>query len=267
MEDNLRFSKHKEIKGKTAYDRYNNYDAIEVPFTDAIPGDYDGMMGVPITFLDKYSPDQFEIMGYEYSDELRTKNYPVKFKSTRRVEEHRNKAERRLRYQSRPGTIEPDLLYRERRVFRRPVQAALHPPPRAAHKGEKEVKTTLEPTSPSPTSAMVLFTTNWRAKGCSGWAGSSPFNRSTSGTISMPKAAARGRRRSFESLLKGYPLGLDLFQQSRRGQVRGAWTASNGSPVSDGSLRTSSRSWITAIRRTSTACPPTNKPRFGTLNC
>src|SRR5450756_1038140 len=61
MEDNLRFSKHKEIKGKAAYDRYDNYDAIEVPFTDAIPGDYDGMMGVPITFLDKYSPEQFEI--------------------------------------------------------------------------------------------------------------------------------------------------------------------------------------------------------------
>lgn len=63
MEDNLRFSKHKEIKDKAAYDRYDNYDAIEVPFTDAIPSDYDGMMGVPITFLDKYNPDQFEILG------------------------------------------------------------------------------------------------------------------------------------------------------------------------------------------------------------
>ena len=63
MQDNLRFSKHKQIKGKTAYDRYDNFDAIEVPFTDAIPSDYDGMMGVPITFLDKYNPDQFEIVG------------------------------------------------------------------------------------------------------------------------------------------------------------------------------------------------------------
>jgi hypothetical protein len=63
MEENLRFSKHKEIKGRAAYDRYANYDAIEVPFTDAIPSDYDGAMGVPITFLDKYSPDQFEILG------------------------------------------------------------------------------------------------------------------------------------------------------------------------------------------------------------
>lgn len=63
VDDNLRFSKHKEIKGKAAYERYENYDAIEVPFTDAIPSDYDGVMGVPITFLDKYSPDQFEIVG------------------------------------------------------------------------------------------------------------------------------------------------------------------------------------------------------------
>jgi len=63
MEENLRFSKHKELRGKAAYDRYDNYDAIEVPFTDAIPSDYDGVMGVPITFLDKYNPDQFEIVG------------------------------------------------------------------------------------------------------------------------------------------------------------------------------------------------------------
>ena len=63
MADNLKFSKHKEIKGKVEYDRYENYDAIEVPFTDAIPSDYEGVMGVPITFLDKYSPEQFEIIG------------------------------------------------------------------------------------------------------------------------------------------------------------------------------------------------------------
>ena len=63
MADNLRFSKHKELKGKTAYDHYDNYDAIEVPFTDAIPLDYDGVMGVPISFLDKYCPEQFEILG------------------------------------------------------------------------------------------------------------------------------------------------------------------------------------------------------------
>ena len=60
MEENLKYSKHKEIKGKKEYDKYDNYDAIEVPFTDAIPSDYDGIMGVPISFLDKYNPDQFD---------------------------------------------------------------------------------------------------------------------------------------------------------------------------------------------------------------
>ena len=63
MADNLKFSKHKEIKGKDSYIYYDNYDAIDVPFTDAIPSDFDGVIGVPITFLDKYSPNQFEIVG------------------------------------------------------------------------------------------------------------------------------------------------------------------------------------------------------------
>ncbi len=62
-EDNLKFSKHKELRGKKSYDRYDNYEAIEVPFTDAIPSDHDGVMGVPISFLDKYCPEQFEIIG------------------------------------------------------------------------------------------------------------------------------------------------------------------------------------------------------------
>jgi len=63
MSENLKFSKHKEIKGKKKYDKYDNYNAIEVPFTDSIPCDYNGVMGVPISFLDKYNPDQFEILG------------------------------------------------------------------------------------------------------------------------------------------------------------------------------------------------------------
>lgn len=63
MADNLKYSKHKEVKGKDGYDHYDNYDAIEVPYTDAIPSDYEGVMGVPISFLDKYCPEQFEILG------------------------------------------------------------------------------------------------------------------------------------------------------------------------------------------------------------
>lgn len=62
MKENLSHSKHKIIREK-GYQKYDNYDAIEVPFSDAIPSDYDGIMGVPISFLDKYSPEQFEILG------------------------------------------------------------------------------------------------------------------------------------------------------------------------------------------------------------
>lgn len=63
--DNLRYHKKliKKLDGASDYFRYDNYDAIEVPYSDAIPSDYDGVMGVPITWLDKYNPDQFEIVG------------------------------------------------------------------------------------------------------------------------------------------------------------------------------------------------------------
>lgn len=60
--DNIKFSSHKEIKN-FGYRHYENFDAIEVPYADAIPNDFEGVMGVPITFLGKYNPDQFEILG------------------------------------------------------------------------------------------------------------------------------------------------------------------------------------------------------------
>ena len=62
MADNLKFNK-KIIKSVNAYKKYDNYDAIEVPFTDAIPINYEGVMGVPISFLNKYNPEQFKILG------------------------------------------------------------------------------------------------------------------------------------------------------------------------------------------------------------
>jgi hypothetical protein len=66
--ENLKFSKHKELKGREDYIHYTNYDAIEVPYTDAIPSDFDGTMGVPISFLDKYCPEQFVIIGQTQGD-------------------------------------------------------------------------------------------------------------------------------------------------------------------------------------------------------
>ena len=58
---------HPKVRG-VGFQKYDNYDAIEVPKTDAIPSDYDGVMGVPITFLDKYCPEQFEIIGATESE-------------------------------------------------------------------------------------------------------------------------------------------------------------------------------------------------------
>lgn len=61
--DNIKYSRHKkEVRG-VGYRKYDNYDALEVPFTDAIPSDYEGVMGVPISFLDKYCPEQFSLVG------------------------------------------------------------------------------------------------------------------------------------------------------------------------------------------------------------
>ncbi|MDD6262526.1 MAG: adenine-specific methyltransferase EcoRI family protein [Clostridiales bacterium] len=63
MADNIKFSKHKDIR-EHGYLHYDNYDAIEVPYTDAIPSDYVEDMGVPITYLDKHNPDEFEIVKF-----------------------------------------------------------------------------------------------------------------------------------------------------------------------------------------------------------
>ena len=66
MNDNLKFNKKlKNPKYQYAYQKYDNYDAIEIPLTEVIPSDYEGIMGVPISFLDKYCPEQFEIKGLD----------------------------------------------------------------------------------------------------------------------------------------------------------------------------------------------------------
>jgi hypothetical protein len=60
-DDNKKFSKYRVVR-EAGYQRYVNFDAIEVPYLSAIPSDCDGIMGVPITFLDQYNPEQFEIL-------------------------------------------------------------------------------------------------------------------------------------------------------------------------------------------------------------
>lgn len=86
MAHNIKFSKHKDMRG-VEYQRYDNFDAIEVPYVDAIPSDYDGMMGVPITFLDKYNPDQFEIL-FNADDMAQTKAFGVEPLGDKRVADY-----------------------------------------------------------------------------------------------------------------------------------------------------------------------------------
>lgn len=73
MSDNLKFSKHEDVK-KNGYIKYDNYDAIDISYVDSIPSDYKGIMGVPITFMDKYNPDQFIILALGNSRENFTPN-------------------------------------------------------------------------------------------------------------------------------------------------------------------------------------------------
>lgn len=60
--DNIKYSNHEDIKDN-GYLKYDNYDALDVPYIDAIPSDYDGVMGVPDSFLGRFCPEQFELLG------------------------------------------------------------------------------------------------------------------------------------------------------------------------------------------------------------
>ncbi|MBO5570247.1 MAG: DNA methyltransferase, partial [Clostridia bacterium] len=91
MAHNLKFNKKLRRKlessyGTTDYPKYDNYDAIEIPFTECIPSDYSGIMGVPITFLDRYCPEQFEIIwqasGNAYANAPRDALEELKFDPT-----------------------------------------------------------------------------------------------------------------------------------------------------------------------------------------
>ena len=82
MKNNLRYNK--KMIGKDAYDHYHNYDAIEVPYTNAIPSDYEGVMGVPISFLDKYCPEQFEILGQLANTSVDEANFGYPFVNGKR---------------------------------------------------------------------------------------------------------------------------------------------------------------------------------------
>lgn len=77
--ENKKYSRHKDNpKWNNAYKSYDNYNAIHIPFVDSIPSDYNDVMGVPVSFIFKYCPEQFEILGItDRGNEwgLKTKEY------------------------------------------------------------------------------------------------------------------------------------------------------------------------------------------------
>ena len=77
---------------KNEYPKYDNYDAINVDKVKEIPVDYKGHMGVPVTFLNKYNPDQFEIIGLGISSsgiEMGVKPYKKEHKEYRKEVQNR----------------------------------------------------------------------------------------------------------------------------------------------------------------------------------
>ena len=106
MAENLKFSKN--LRGKRAYERYENYNAIEVSTYKEIPSDYDGDMGVPVTFLDKFNPDQFEIIGLGISNsglEVGVRPYKPEHKKYRKEVQNRGAVDGDL-YFLRDGIVE-----------------------------------------------------------------------------------------------------------------------------------------------------------------
>lgn len=64
MQENINKNKKAKFINDGRYQMYENYNALNVPVSEAIPSDYDGVMGVPISFLNKYCPEQFIIIGH-----------------------------------------------------------------------------------------------------------------------------------------------------------------------------------------------------------
>ena len=205
LADNLRFSRHGEIKGRAGYEKYDNYDAIEVPYIDAIPSDYEGVMGVPISFLDRYNPRQFEILGFDGGDYPVTKTYGRKEKVVDGVHMKSNTGTGAsyIRADSFGAGTYFDVGY----PGETHLQAAVHPP-----QGCNEVKTTEAHYTVREIAEGFVYNA-FEARVCSGW-------RAADDPARIPaQLHLHGRqegRRSRRSLLAGYPLGLIYFNRARR---------------------------------------------------
>lgn len=92
MSENLQNNKKliKRLGNIGQYQHYDNCNAIDIPFTDSIPSDFDGVMGVPKSFLSKYDPEQFEIVGADYGDDGKRLKLLGAYPFSRILIRHRN---------------------------------------------------------------------------------------------------------------------------------------------------------------------------------
>ena len=109
MNEIFKHSKHKDLRGRKDFLHYINYDGIEIPYTDSIPKDYSGAMGVPISFMDRYCPEQFEILGIDGGD--MGSNYGVSGKLSKNecnalFHEHKGFRRGKLCYRNDDGILE-----------------------------------------------------------------------------------------------------------------------------------------------------------------
>ena len=112
--ENEKYNK-KIIANANSYKQYDNYDAIEVPVVAGTPSDYAGVMGVPISFLDKYSPEQFEILGATESEGTGFSEGLHDGGSVKQATVDSKRVYKRIFIRHRnPGRKEPQLLSRSR---------------------------------------------------------------------------------------------------------------------------------------------------------
>jgi hypothetical protein len=98
---------YKTYKGhENDYPKYDNYDAIEVSKVQDIPVDYDGVMGVPITFLDKYNPNQFDIVKFRKGNDEKDLTFSQKSDIIRTAEQQNSRTAEQQNSRTNPALLQ-----------------------------------------------------------------------------------------------------------------------------------------------------------------
>ncbi len=179
-----------------------------MPFTDAIPSDYDGVMGVPITFLDKYNPDQFEIVGNSdersdldgLKDSRRTLRRSVRKRICRRFGKTGHYTDHACQ------TVIDDVARFIKRIL---IRHAARP----ARKRDEKVKTTLRTDITVADICDGFVYNQLEGKGLFGLGGKLTIQPEYQRNYIYADGGGKKEQAVIHSLLKGYPLGLIYFNK------------------------------------------------------